>query len=291
MKIRLFELFLCHPSHKIYFYYFLIYLLFLLLFIKYFYTCKCFLWRNKPTYLPNLPLRLPILKINDYDIKRSSSIKFLGVLVDEHLSWTDHINILENKLSKNLGLLYKSKHFLNANGMKSLYYSFFHSYLNYGNIAWCSSSVTKIKKLYSKQKQAIKALSVTSEDYSGLKIEDLMEKTGILNIYKLNIYHVINLMFRVKNNTIPEAFVNKFEIVLHHHYQTRHSENNFIEPKIYFKATKFAISSRGPRLWNSLTDKDIITSTPLFKRRLKNHLIKIKNITKLFLRILFDIVL
>ena len=231
----------------------------------------------------NLPLRLPILKINDYDIKRSSSIKFLGVLVDEHLSWTDHINILENKLSKNLGLLYISKHFLNANGMKSLYYSFFHSYLNYGNIAWCSTSVTKNKKLYSKQKQAIKALSVTSEDYSGFKIEDLMEKTGILNIYKLNIYHVINLMFRVKNNTIPEAFVNKFEIV-HHHYQTRHSENNFIEPKIYFKATKFAISSRGPRLWNSLTDKDIktITSTPLFKRSLKNHLIKIKNITNYF---------
>ena len=37
-------------------------------------------------------------KINDYDIKRSSSIEFLRVLVDEHLSWTDHINILENKL-------------------------------------------------------------------------------------------------------------------------------------------------------------------------------------------------
>ena len=97
--------------------------------------------------------------------------------------------------------------------MKSLYYSFFHSYLNYGNIAWCSTSVTKIKKLYSKQKQAIKALSVTSEDYSGLKIEDLMEKTGILNIYKLNIYHVINLMFKFTNNATPEMFVNKFEIV------------------------------------------------------------------------------
>ena len=69
----------------------------------------------------NLPLRLPILKINHYDLKRSSSIKLIGVLVDEHLSWTDHINILENKLSKNVGLLYKSKHFLNASGMKSLY--------------------------------------------------------------------------------------------------------------------------------------------------------------------------
>ena len=73
----------------------------------------------------NVPLRLPILKINDYDIKRSSSIKFLGVLVDEHLSWTDHINILENKVSKNIGLLYKSKHLLNVSGMKSLYTLFF----------------------------------------------------------------------------------------------------------------------------------------------------------------------
>ena len=84
----------------------------------------------------NLPLRLPVLKINDYDIKRSSSIKFLQVLVHEHLSWTDHINALENKLSKNLGLLHKSKHFLNVKGMKILYFSFFHSYLNYGNIAF-----------------------------------------------------------------------------------------------------------------------------------------------------------
>ena len=90
-------------------------------------------------------------------------------------------------------------------------------------------------------------------------------------------------MFRVKNNTIPGAFVNKFEIV-HNHYPTRHNENNFIEPKICFKATNFAISSCGSRLWNSLTDKDrkTITSTPLFKRRLKDHLIKIKNVTNYF---------
>ena len=60
--------------------------------------------------------------------------------------------------------------------MKSLYFSFFNSYLNYGNIAWCSTSMTKIKTLYSKQKQAIKALSLTSEDdYSGLKLNDLMK--------------------------------------------------------------------------------------------------------------------
>ena len=60
--------------------------------------------------------------------------------------------------------------------MKSLYFSFFDGYLNYGNIAWCNTSMKNITKLYSKQKQAIKALSMTPEDYSGLKIEDMMKK-------------------------------------------------------------------------------------------------------------------
>ena len=64
---------------------------------------------------------ITIFKTNDYEIKRSSSIEFLGILVDEHL---DHINTLENKLSKNLGLLYKAKPFLNAKAIKSLFLLF-----------------------------------------------------------------------------------------------------------------------------------------------------------------------
>ena len=35
----------------------------------------------------NLPLQLPILKINNYKIKRSISIKFPRVMVNEHLNW------------------------------------------------------------------------------------------------------------------------------------------------------------------------------------------------------------
>ena len=98
----------------------------------------------------NLPLQLPILKINYYEIKRSISIKFLGVMVDEHLNWKDHINVIENKLSKNLGLLHKAKQFLNAKAIKSLYLSFIHSYLTYGYVVWCSTSMSKTRKLFSK---------------------------------------------------------------------------------------------------------------------------------------------
>ena len=81
--------------------------------------------------------------------------------------------------------------------------------------------MAKLKRLYIKQKQAIKALSMTFEDNSGLKIENLIRKKGILNIYKLHISHVISIMFKVKNNTIPESYENNFEIV-HHYHSTRH---------------------------------------------------------------------
>ena len=43
-------------------------------------------------------------------------------MVDEHPNWNDHINIIQNKLSKDLGLLHKAQQFLNAKAMKSLYF-------------------------------------------------------------------------------------------------------------------------------------------------------------------------
>ena len=53
-----------------------------------------------------------------------------------------------------------------------------------------------------------------------------MNRLGILNICILNIHHTVNLMFRVKNNTIPETFRTKFQTV-QHKYATRHSEITF----------------------------------------------------------------
>ena len=77
----------------------------------------------------------------------------------------------------------------------------------------CSTSMAKLKKILSKQKQAIETISMTSLDYKNLKLEEIMNRLAILNIYKLDIYHTVNLVVRVKNNTIPEAFRTKFQIV------------------------------------------------------------------------------
>ena len=59
---------------------------------------------HKPSKKDDIPLRLPKLIINNYEIKIEESINFLGVLLDQHLTWKEHIKLTENKIAKNIGI-------------------------------------------------------------------------------------------------------------------------------------------------------------------------------------------
>ena len=192
--------------------------------------------------------RLPSLFINDREIKRITSIKYLGVLTDEHLTWKEHIAVIENKISKNLGLLHRARRVLDSKVLTNQYFSFIHSYLNYGNIVWVSKSTKKLKKLSSKQKQALRILNNEFTD-----IREIMIRTKVLNIYKLNIYQILNFMFKIKANTAPCIFQNQFTEI-QHQYLSRFSKNSFVESQLVYSQTNVFVSSRGLRLWNKLLD-------------------------------------
>ena len=177
-----------------------------------------------------------------------------------------------------MALLYKAKRVLNMNTLKSLYFSFIHSYLNYGNIVWASVTETKLKKLASKQKQAIRIFE--NENYN---IKESMTKMKILKIYKLNIYQVLNFMHQIKTNTAPIVFHNSFNEI-NHSYPTRFSNNRFVEKKIFLTQTKFAVSSRGPRLWNNLlnTQQRTMEREISFKNSIKLTLLFLENEIRFF---------
>ena len=73
----------------------------------------------------DVPLVLPKLNINNSEIARTESIKFLSVLLDKNLGWKTHIKYIENKASENIGILFKARPFLNKKSLSSLYYSYF----------------------------------------------------------------------------------------------------------------------------------------------------------------------
>ena len=71
-----------------------------------------YLFFHKPSKRMDISLLLPKLNINNSEIERSECLKFLGVLLDEHLCWKEHIKYNESKIAKNIGLLYKPKHYI-----------------------------------------------------------------------------------------------------------------------------------------------------------------------------------
>ena len=79
--------------------------------------------------------------------------KFLGIYIDEHLSWAQHIDYLSQKNARNVGILSKLKYFLPMYIMNTLYYSLILSHLQYCTLLWANAYSTCLNKLRILQKK------------------------------------------------------------------------------------------------------------------------------------------
>ena len=70
------------------------------------------------------------ITFNNSQIKTVKTIKYLGILLDQKLQFKYNISMLESKLSRFLGILYKKIVFTQKCFKKTKFY-FFHSYLNF----------------------------------------------------------------------------------------------------------------------------------------------------------------
>ncbi len=73
--------------------------------------------------------------------------KFLGVLVDDKLTWIDQINNICRNVSKKLSILYKVKHVLNSKSLYSLYCTLILPYLGYACEIWGNTYKSRWNKV------------------------------------------------------------------------------------------------------------------------------------------------
>ena len=154
-----------------------------------------------------LPQTLPNLLIEGIHIKREHVTKFLGVFIDEHLFWKQHIEILSSKISKSIDILYKSRDVLSKQCLKQLYFSFIHSYVNYANIAWASTSTSKLERLCRCQKHAA---CVIYHKGRYTHANPLLNDMKALNVFKLIIFNILCFIHKCKQNLNPPVFHNIF---------------------------------------------------------------------------------
>ena len=102
-------------------------------------------------------------------------------------------------------------------------------------IVWASTTRAKLRKLVSKQKQALRIVNNEFTD-----IREIMVRIKLLNIYELIIYEILNFMFQIKTNTSLCIFKNQFTEI-QYQYSTRFSKNSFVENQLVYSQTKFSV--------------------------------------------------
>ena len=80
-------------------------------------------------------------------LERVPCTKFLGLYIDEHLSWKQHIDHCKKKMSSGIYAKNMAKHILSLNHLRTLYYSLVHPYATYGIRLWGNTYQKHTKKL------------------------------------------------------------------------------------------------------------------------------------------------
>ena len=225
---------------------------------------------HKPNRVDDLPLKRPKLSINIQEIKRASYTKFLGVLLDESLSWKEHLKYTEKKIAKSIRLMYKAKLFLDRDSLLPLYLSNIHSYINHANLAWASTHKTNLEKIQSQQKHDLRIVYNKDRYYL---TKECFRSCNVLNVYKLNLLNTSIFIHKIKTGTGPAAFHTTFRMPSHS-YPTHFSSVNYSKPKTRLCKSRFRISIRGPATWNNFfsnIEKELKSSS-LFKSKVKTKL-------------------
>ena len=138
--------------------------------------------------------------INNHTISPEDNLKYLGVPLDNKLSWKPHVQSVKTQLSRVCGILSKLKHYTTIPVLKVVYNSLIHPYLNYSILNWGRASNATIQPLTKLQNKAIKMINAIN---SG-SLEEHFQHLNILCLPKLYCF----------SNSCTLIITNCFQIIL-----------------------------------------------------------------------------
>ena len=185
--------------------------------------------------------------INSTPIQKVSSIKFLGVFIDCDLSWKDHINYIEGKIARNIGILNRNKNILKSNTLYSLYCTLILPYFQYCCTIWVNNYKCRIEKLQKLQKKCIRIICKVKYKENTNPLFLKLKTLKLTDIIELN---NVNIVYRAYIKSLPLNIQCFFEDK-EHNYSTR-NKSKFAVKYARTNSKSMCVTIKGVKLWNAV---------------------------------------
>lgn len=189
------------------------------------------------------------ITIDGIEIEEVTKTKFLGVVIDQTLTWRDHITLIKQKLSKNIGILSRLRYNMPRSVLLSLYHAMIEPYLTYCNIVWAIHETSDLKALFLCQKKSIRVLTFSNWRSH---TKPLFSKYKILTLYAINKLQVSSFMYRATNNMLPGKFCSMYKLNSSMHSYCTRARNNVHVVQCRTNVYRYSMQVYGTKLWNSL---------------------------------------
>ena len=235
------------------------------------------------------------LKINNQVIEKVSEAKFLGVIIDEKLTWSAHINYLCKKIKCCTGVLNRIKDYIPAKLHKDLYHTLFESHLRFGITVWGGVSNNKLMPLFIIQKRCIRIMFGDNDSYLdkfntaartrafgeqklGTKFytkehtKPIFNKLELLTVHNLYHYHCLVEVFKILKFHTPISLYSKFN-------RSSRKETLLISPE-FSKSFIYRSTFQWNLIRQKLVINDFAHKLNTFKSSLSKLLMYTQNIGK-----------
>lgn len=173
----------------------------------------------------------------DVKIREQKTVKYLGIILDQHMRWDHHVGYMVNKIRFLLGRFAILRRYLNFSQLRTLYFSLVQSQLTYGILGWGGARGCHLRKVEIVQKWVLKIIMGRKKTYSTSRI---YQESGVMTVTQL--YVMQSIIDAHKNNSTLQT--------CQHTYGTR-SRQNVIVPRARKAIGQRHYTYLSPRLYNS----------------------------------------
>ena len=224
---------------------------------------------KSPRRIIDLPNSISYL---NQKLNRVSYIKFLGVTLDENLSFNLHINEVCNKLKNLFHVFYSIRGFLSKENIRTLYYALIYSRIKYGIAVYGQAKASNIKRIQTLQNKLLKVLAGKKYRYPTDKLHnefDLLKVSDITN------QEVLTFVYNFFSNGLPGIFNNYYQTFSENHsYNTRNAGLSIRKIRKNNEFGAKSIKIKGSDLWNNLNNSiKVVLNTKQFRYDYKKSIL------------------